>query len=329
MDAPAVWAALASAGAPAGLVPAGLAARDTLRLEAGMPLYGNELGPDMTPFEAGLGRVVKFDKPGDFVGRSALAERASSGPRLQLVGLTMQSRRIARHGYPVFADGQEAAGPSRAALRLPPWAMPIAMAYLTAERRRARCCTFCRHPGRSRPGRADRSAVLLQESITMSIPAELRYTAEHEWVSVEGTLASVGITEYAAQQLGDVVYVSLPSVGASVTAGEPCGEVESVKSVSDLYSPVDGEVTEVNAELEDDPSLVNAEPYTAGWMFRVRVAQDSTGDAALPTDLLSAAEYEDLTKSVGERLRRASACGGAAGAGWSRSPRPRPWRRPP
>jgi glycine cleavage system H protein len=133
----------------------------------------------------------------------------------------------------------------------------------------------------------------------MSIPDGLRFTAEHEWVSVEGAVASVGITEYASQQLGDVVYVSLPTVGAEVTAGEPCGEVESVKSVSDLYSPVDGEVTEVNGELEDDPSLVNAEPYTAGWMFRVRVAQGSDGDAALPHDLLTAAEYEELTKSAG------------------------------
>jgi glycine cleavage system H protein len=133
----------------------------------------------------------------------------------------------------------------------------------------------------------------------MSIPTELRYTPEHEWVSVEGTVASIGITEYAAQQLGDVVYVSLPSVGADVTAGEPCGEVESVKSVSDLYSPVDGEVTEINSELEDDPSLVNAEPYAAGWMFRVRVAEDGNGNPALPPDLLSAADYEELTKSAG------------------------------
>ena len=133
----------------------------------------------------------------------------------------------------------------------------------------------------------------------MSVPAELHYTPEHEWVSVEGTSASVGITEYAAQQLGDVVYVSLPAPGSAVTAGEPCGEVESVKSVSDLYSPVDGEVIEVNTELEDDPSLVNAEPYSAGWMFRVRVPQDGDGDAALPPDLLSAAEYEELTKSAG------------------------------
>jgi glycine cleavage system H protein len=133
----------------------------------------------------------------------------------------------------------------------------------------------------------------------MSIPADLHYTPEHEWVSVEGTTASVGITEYAAQQLGDVVYVSLPAAGAAVTAGEPCGEVESVKSVSDLYSPVDGEVVEVNSELEDDPSLVNAEPYTAGWMFRVRLPQDGDGEAALPADLLSPAEYEELTRSAG------------------------------
>lgn len=133
----------------------------------------------------------------------------------------------------------------------------------------------------------------------MNVPAELRYTQEHEWLSVEGTSALVGITEYAAQQLGDVVYVSLPAPGAEVTAGEPCGEVESVKSVSDLYSPVDGEVTEVNTELEGDPSLVNAEPYAAGWMFRVRLAAGSDGEAALPPDLLSAAQYEELTKSAG------------------------------
>jgi glycine cleavage system H protein len=133
----------------------------------------------------------------------------------------------------------------------------------------------------------------------MSVPAELRYTQEHEWVSIDGDTASIGITDYASQSLGDVVYVSLPEVGASVTAGEPCGEVESTKSVSDLYSPVDGEVTEVNSELDDDPGLVNAEPYGAGWMFRVQIATGSSGEATLPPGLLSPAEYEELTKSAG------------------------------
>jgi aminomethyltransferase len=131
-DATAVWDALASAGAPAGLVPAGLAARDTLRLEAGMPLYGNELGPDLTPFEAGLGRVVKFDKPGDFVGRSALSARAAARPRQVLVGLTLQSRRVARHGYPVFADGKEV-GTVTSGAPSPTLGQPIAMAYLAAD----------------------------------------------------------------------------------------------------------------------------------------------------------------------------------------------------
>jgi glycine cleavage system H protein len=128
----------------------------------------------------------------------------------------------------------------------------------------------------------------------MSVPAELRYTPEHEWVSLDGDSATIGITGYAAQQLGDVVYVSLPEAGTEVTAGEPCGEVESVKSVSDLYSPVDGEVIEVNSDVADDPSLVNSEPYAA-WMFKVRLPSPD----ALPSDLLSPAEYEDLTKSAG------------------------------
>jgi glycine cleavage system T protein (aminomethyltransferase) len=128
-DATHIWGALASGGAPAGLVAAGLAARDTLRLEAGMPLYGNELGPDVTPFEAGLGRVVKFDKPGEFVGREALAARASSGSRKRLAGLTIQSRRIARHGYPVLSGGQSC-GIVTSGAPSPTLGVPIAMAYL-------------------------------------------------------------------------------------------------------------------------------------------------------------------------------------------------------
>ena len=127
----------------------------------------------------------------------------------------------------------------------------------------------------------------------MTVPEELRYTAEHEWVAITGSTASVGITDHAQNALGDVVYVSVPAPGSKVTAGEPCGEVESTKSVSDLYSPVDGEVTEVNPEIEENPGLVNSDPYGAGWLFKVALPA-AGGD--LPSGLLSAAEYEDLIK---------------------------------
>ena len=122
----------------------------------------------------------------------------------------------------------------------------------------------------------------------MTVPQQLRYTAEHEWVAIDGGTASVGITEHAADALGDVVYVSPPAPGTKVTAGETCGEIESTKSVSDLYSPVDGEVTDVNADIEDDPGLVNSDPYGAGWLFKVRL------DDEPPSDLLSAEQYAEL-----------------------------------
>jgi glycine cleavage system H protein len=125
----------------------------------------------------------------------------------------------------------------------------------------------------------------------MSIPDELRYTAEHEWIAINGSVASVGITDFAQHALGDVVYVSVPAAGTRVTAGEPCGEVESTKSVSDIYSPVDGEVAEVNGDLEDDPALVNSDPYGAGWLMRIQL-DDPDSDAGL----LTADEYTALTK---------------------------------
>jgi glycine cleavage system H protein len=127
----------------------------------------------------------------------------------------------------------------------------------------------------------------------MTVPENLRYTAEHEWVAIDGTVASVGITDYAQQALGDVVYVSVPAAGAAVTAGEPCGEVESTKSVSDLYAPVDGEVIETNPDIDDDPGLVNTDPYGAGWLLRIQLSDD--GD---PAGLMSAEEYTALTKEA-------------------------------
>jgi glycine cleavage system H protein len=131
----------------------------------------------------------------------------------------------------------------------------------------------------------------------MTVPTELYYTAEHEWVAIDGSVASVGITDHAQKALGDVVFVSVPATGTRVSSGEPCGEVESTKSVSDVYSPVDGEVSEVNPEIDDDPGLVNSDPYGAGWLFRVKLDQT---DGDVPPGLLSAAEYTALTKDADE-----------------------------
>ncbi|MEE1814412.1 glycine cleavage system protein GcvH [Streptomyces sp. NPDC004288] len=119
----------------------------------------------------------------------------------------------------------------------------------------------------------------------MSNPQQLRYTKEHEWLSdAEDGVSTVGITEFAANALGDVVYAQLPEVGDTVTAGETCGELESTKSVSDLYSPVTGEVVAANQDVVDDPSLVNTAPFEGGWLFKVRVAGE-------PEELLTADEY--------------------------------------
>jgi aminomethyltransferase len=124
-----MWDALLEAGMPMGAVPVGLGARDTLRLEAGMPLYGNELGPDTTPFEAGLGRVVKLAKDGDFVGRAALEKASAEGPRKLLVGLVVRGRGIARHGYDIFV-GDRRIGVVTSGTQSPTLGQPIAMAYV-------------------------------------------------------------------------------------------------------------------------------------------------------------------------------------------------------
>jgi glycine cleavage system H protein len=120
----------------------------------------------------------------------------------------------------------------------------------------------------------------------MSVPEELQYTKTQEWVRLEDDIATVGITEHAQDELGDVVFIELPEKGASFGAGDSFGTVESVKAVSDLYAPVGGEVVEVNEALNDAPEKINEEPYGGGWMIRLRVSEEA--------DLLSAGEYEKL-----------------------------------
>ncbi|CAN5657169.1 glycine cleavage system protein GcvH [soil metagenome] len=120
----------------------------------------------------------------------------------------------------------------------------------------------------------------------MSVPGDLQYTKSHEWVRVEGDVATVGITDHAQDELGDVVFVEMPEQGATLAAGDSFGAVESVKAVSDLYAPVGGEVVEVNGALEDSPEKINEDPYGEGWILKLRTSDEA--------DLLSAADYEKL-----------------------------------
>lgn len=120
----------------------------------------------------------------------------------------------------------------------------------------------------------------------MNVPTDRQYTAEHEWIVIDGDVARVGITEYAADALGDVVFIDLPAVDGLLTAGEPCGEIESTKSVSELFAPADGTVLEVNGAVTDTPELVNTDPFGEGWLFTMQV----TGSP----EVLDAAAYSAM-----------------------------------
>ena len=121
----------------------------------------------------------------------------------------------------------------------------------------------------------------------MSVPVELHYTAEHEWVSINGDIATIGITDYAQHELGDVVFVELPAAGAKVTAGQVFGTVESVKAVSEIFAPVSGEVTEANAALSDAPETLNSDPHGAAWLIKIKLA-----NPAEVSGLMDAAAYQ-------------------------------------
>jgi glycine cleavage system H protein len=126
-------------------------------------------------------------------------------------------------------------------------------------------------------------------------PDDLHYTKDHEWIRIAGGGGTVGITDFAQEQLGDVVHVQLPRVGEKFEAHDTFGEVESVKTFSELYTPVSGEVTEINEALADAPELVNSSPYADGWMIRIKISKSSEVDS-----LLSASEYEDFLESQKE-----------------------------
>lgn len=132
---------------------------------------------------------------------------------------------------------------------------------------------------------------LYQNLLDMNIPTNLKYTKDHEWVSVDGDIATIGITDFAQGELGDIVYVEVETLDETIDAEEVFGSVEAVKTVSDLFMPLTGEIIEFNEDLDANPELVNSNPYDTGWMIKVKISDTSELDS-----LLSAEQYEDLIK---------------------------------
>ena len=260
-----------------------------------MMLYGNDMDETTTLIEAGLGWIVSLDEAkGDFNGRAVLAEQKAKGAPRKLVGFEMVERGIPRHGYPVVLDGEPVSAVTSGTFA-PFLQKSIGLALPARGPRGGGHRARDRHPRPPHRGARGADAVLQASALTRGgamYPQDFRYSKDHEWIKVEGDRGRVGITDYAQKQLGDVVFLELPEVGRALKAGEQFGTVESVKAVSELYSPVAGEVVEVNAALAAKPETINKDPHGEAWMIVLKVA-----DPAAVAALLDAAAYQALVDS--------------------------------
>ena len=216
-----------------------------------------------------MGRFVRDE--GEYVGAEVMRRQREEGTERKLVGLTLPGRSAPRAGYAI-SDGGQTVGEVTSGSYSPTLDTSIAMGYVFDPARRGREPGASGHPGPLGHRGKSSPFPFIPEPGAHSVlnPEDRRYTNEHEWIKIEDAQAGqalVGITEYAQDQLGDVVYFDLPQPGDTVTALHKMGEVESVKAVSDLFSPVSGEVTEINGELSDRPELVNEDPFEQGWIF--------------------------------------------------------------
>ena len=273
-----VWDAILQAGKGAGVIPAGLGARDTLRLEAAMRLYGNDMDETTTVVEADLNWIVGWKK--DVVPRVRRPEapegrrHAAQARRLRDARARDRAARLRRlrrrreggRRHERHADAVPEEGDRHG---------------VSAGRpHRPRAPNSRSTSAAAAPGRRSSRCLSTRRAEMRRIPSDLKYTKDHEWVKIDGGTAKVGITDYAQKQLGDVVYLELPDVGRTLKKGEVFGTIESVKAVSELYSPVDGEVTEVHSALVQHPEEVNKDPHDS-WMIAVKVTggQDGLLDA--------------------------------------------------
>ena len=273
-EAGALWDAVLERG----VVPCGLGARDSLRLEVCYPLHGNDIAPDTDAISAGLGWVCALDK--EFTGVEELRRVKEAGPERRLAAFVMEEQRDpapgdgdrrGRRGHLGHALADARPG-HRDGLR----AGPAGRAGHRAYDRRARTAPPGAASSRSRSTDERRRDVAAE-----SYPEDLKYHPEHDWARIEGDAATLGITWYGQDALGELVHYEPPDDGATLSKDGAYGEVESVKAVSDLISPLSGEVLEVNQKVVDAPETVNEDPYGDGWLVRIRVADPAEADGLL------------------------------------------------
>lgn len=294
--APAVWDELLLVGRPLGIIPHGVAARESLRTEAGYLLNGNDMDGTINPYEAGLGWVVKFSK--DFVGRAALESVKKTGVKRAVVGLEVQGPNTIRKGQPLFKSGAQigevSSGPLVSTSR-----MGLGLGYVQVEYAKAGADLEVEIRDRRYPVRvvalplASRR-VREEPSIRTHSPYDLRFTQSHMWAKLGGGgVVTVGISDFGQRSLGDILHIEGPRVGDRINAGAPVGWLDSYRKTFEILSPLAGEVTEVNGAMSKAPALVNAYPYSTAGIFMVRATDPREYES-----LMTFADYAEFTADL-------------------------------
>ena len=277
----------------------GLGARDSLRTEAGLCLYGSDINEDTTPVEAALEWAIQNvrrrggARAGNFLGAELVLKQIECGAPRCRVGFRPRERTPIRAGVLLYADpsASESIGKVTSGGFGPSVGAPSPWATCPARCRR-RILAVCRRARQAAASRSDKAVVCgasIQANITPEPSAMLKFTQEHEWVRIEGDIATVGITQHAQERLGDLVFVELPETGKRFEKGAPAAVAESVKAASDVYSPISGEVVEANQAIVADPALVNSDPMGGGWFLKLKLDDPSEVDA-----LMDEAAYKAL-----------------------------------
>jgi glycine cleavage system H protein len=264
-------------------------------------LYGNDISDKTTALEADLKWICKFQK-GDFLGKAVLEKQLAEGLTRKLVGFELRGPGIARPHYPVHYQGKKVSEVASGTFS-PFLKKAIGLVYLPIEATAAgtefeigirdRMVKAAVVPTPFYKRSKNKDIPSYEGGGFFMYPNDFRYTKDHEWVKVEGDEALIGITDFAQHQLGDIIFVELPPVGKALEVHQTIGTVESVKSVSDIYSPVAGEVAAVNEELNQTADILNKDPHGQGWIVRLKIK-----DKREIEGLMSAGDYEKFLEGL-------------------------------